>query len=258
MFPPQKYKWAFSKIFFVTRISLSILEYEEDLLKNIANLENSEAFLKMLRIVQDWKVHCIHIDVMRPPMVPRIKFPLALIKRIYEALHDEVILSIHLMTKKPLKIVEEISKFIPENKRADVAVIVQVEAFDTEDEARKALETIRRLHYRAGICLNLPTPEERLTDRIAEAADIILVMSVPMGAGGQKYSEEATERIRKFSKKFPNKIIEVDGGINPETILKARKAGAKVAVVGSYITANKNPEKALLELKKALASEGCS
>jgi len=236
----------------VTLISLSILEYEESLLKNMDNLVNSRAFLSILKILRSKKVHCIHIDVMRPPMVPKIKFPLALIKKLYEMLHDKVVLSIHLMTEDPLKIVEELNEFIPENKRDNIAVIVQVEAFNTEDEALEALETLKRFHYRTGICLNLPTSEERLTDKIAEAADIILLMSVPMGAGGQRYHEEATQRIRRFSQKFPNKIIEVDGGINPETIVKAQEAGAKIAVVGSYITTSENPEKALLELEKAL------
>lgn len=242
-----------SKKYFVILISLSILEYEEKLLKNVDNLENNETFLNLLKIVRSGRVHCIHIDVMRPPMVPKIKFPPALIKRLYDALHDKVALSIHLMTKEPLKIVEEINKFIPEGERSNVALIVQVEAFDTEDEAIKALETLKKFHYKVGISLNLPTPEERLTNKIAENANIILLMSVPIGAGGQKYHEEATQKIRGFSQKFPSKIIEVDGGINPETIIKVQEAGAKIAVVGSYITASENPEEALLNLEKALA-----
>ncbi|MEM0050380.1 MAG: ribulose-phosphate 3-epimerase, partial [Candidatus Bathyarchaeia archaeon] len=102
--------------------------------------------------------------------------------------------------------------------------------------------------------LNLPTPEEKLTSKIAKEADMILVMSVPMGLCGQKYHKEATGRLRVISKRFPDKIIEVDGGINPETIVEALRAGANIAVVGSYITLSDNPLEALLKIDNIIES----
>ena len=77
-------------------------------------------------------------------------------------------------------------------------------------------------------------------------------MSVPMGRGGQKYCDEATFRIKNLASVFPDKFIEVDGGIDLETILKVWKAGAKAAVIGSSLTQSENPEETLMKLERVL------
>jgi len=234
-------------------ISLSILEYESKLSENIDNLDHSEAFSKIMDLIETGQLYDVHIDVMRPPMIPdKNKFSIPLIKKIYEKLHDKIPITLHLMVSDPFKIIGEINKFIKKRERAKVTIIIQVESFNSEDEVIKAIKAVKKYGYKTGICLNLPTPKNRLTDNIASNADIILFMSVPMGAGGQKFHEEAIPRIIEFSQKFPDKIIKVDGGINSETIIKVWKAGARIAVVGSYITANEKPRQALLSLKKAL------
>ncbi|MCX8171488.1 MAG: hypothetical protein N3E47_05925 [Candidatus Bathyarchaeota archaeon] len=234
-------------------ISLSILEYESELSENMSEIRKTRAFNNIIKIIRTGKIAGVHIDVMRPPMIPnKEKFPVNLIRRLYEELHGETSLIIHLMVSDPIKIVEEINGFITEKERGKVTIILQVESFNSEEESIAAIENVRKFGYRVGIALNLPTPVKKMTDRIVEHADSILLMSVPMGAGGQKFSDEATWRIKYFSTKFPNKAISVDGGINPQTISKIYKAGAKVAVVGSYITVSEEPEKALLELEKSL------
>lgn len=236
-------------------ISLSILEYEPNLSENIDNLEKSRDFMNILRLVQTRKIHYVHIDVMRPPMIPgKVKFSMELIRKLYEKLRDKIALAIHLMVNDPFKMIKEINKFIVEEDRTRITIIVQVESFRSEDEAIRTIETIRGYGYKCGVSLNLPTPEDRLTDKIVNSADMILLMTVPMGSGRQKYSEEATERIKRFSRRFPDKLIEVDGGINHETIIDAWRAGARAAVVGSYITASENPVEALLNLEKQLGS----
>ncbi|MEM2914462.1 MAG: hypothetical protein QXH91_03550 [Candidatus Bathyarchaeia archaeon] len=234
-------------------ISLSILDYEPDLEKHVNNLEKSEAFLKIIKLIKTGKIHKVHIDVMRPPMIPdQTKFSIDLVKRLYEKLHKETILAIHLMVHNPLPIIEKINTFIPKNQRAKTFVIIQRESYTSEEESIKALQLLKKYGYKAGICLNLTTPSEALTDKIVENADRVLFMSVPMGHGGQKYSDEATNRISAVARKFPNKPIEVDGGIDPKTIVIARRAGAKIAVVGSFITRNDDPERAVEELEQNL------
>lgn len=234
-------------------ISLSILEYEPELSNNIDKLEYTEAFAKIVSLVQTEKLNSIHIDVMRPPMIPgKSRFPIGLIEKLYEKLHGKISLTIHLMVNDPLSIVEEINRFISDENRAEIIVILQVESFSSEDEAVKSIEAVKRHGYRVGVSLNLTTSRKRLTDKIVSSADLILLMTVPMGSGGQKFHEAATRRIKYFSTRFPNKIIMVDGGINPETIVKVWRAGAKAAVVGSYITTSDKPEEALLSLKSSL------
>jgi ribulose-phosphate 3-epimerase len=236
-------------------ISLSILEYEPELSENIDNLENTKAYSNIMKLIQTGKVHRIHIDVMRPPMIPnKSKFSIPLIRRLYEKLHNKIALTIHLMVDNPFSIIEEINKFIADEDKANVTIIVQVESFSSEDEAVKAIETIKSYGYNIGVSLNLPTPKEKLTDKIASLSNVILLMTVPMGSGGQKYHKNATQRIKYFSMKFPDKIIKVDGGINPETIVEVWMAGARAAVIGSYITASNDPEKALLNIEHSLKS----
>jgi len=236
-------------------ISLSILEYEPELSRNINNLRESWAFTNIMKLVKTGRLSSIHIDVMRPPLIPnKTKFSMDLIRKLYEEFIKEINLNVHLMVSDPLSILEEMNEFIIGDDRVKIMVTVQVESFGSEEEAVRAIKDVRRYGYKAGIGLNLPTPEENLTESIAEAADIILVMSVPMGLGGQKYCSEATDRIRKISKRFPNKIIEVDGGINPETIVEALRAGARGVVIGSYITLSNNPIEALLKIDNAIKS----
>lgn len=236
-------------------ISLSILEYEPDLSENIDKLESSKAFLNIMRLLETGKIHGIHIDVMRPPMIPnKSKFSINLIERLYEKLRDKTSLTIHLMVDNPLQILQEINKFVREEDRANMTIIVQVESFSSEEEAVKAIEIIRGYGYKVGVSLNLPTPEDRLTSRIAGIVDVILLMTVPMGSGRQEYHKSATHKVKYFSMKFPEKIIKVDGGINPKTIIEVWRAGAKAAVIGSYITVSENPQEALLNIERSLKS----
>jgi ribulose-phosphate 3-epimerase len=234
-------------------ISLSILEYEDELSRDVNNIEESRAFINIISLANTGKIYSVHIDVMRPPMIPdKSKFPLSLIRKLYEKLIGRIRLDIHLMVDKPINLLEEINKFIARGDRANITVIVQVESFNSEEEAINSIETVRKNGYIAGISLNLPTPEEKLTEKIVNVADVILLMSVPMGSGGQSFHKESIGRIRRFSELFPDKIIEVDGGINSETIIKVRDAGARIAVVGSYITSSSNPLETLLKIDNAL------
>jgi len=234
-------------------ISLSILEYEPDLSEHMGNIEESEAFSQITRLIQTGKIHRVHIDVMRPPMIPgKTRFPVELIRRLHEKLHGKTQLAIHLMVSGPLSFIEKINEFIARENRAETTIFIQCESFSAEQETVKALRLLKDYGYAAGICLDLPTPRSILTKKIVESADTVLLMSVPMGEGGQKYSARATKRIAYFSQRFPSKTVEVDGGISPQTIAVAKKAGAEIAVVGSFITQKTDPVKAVEELERSL------
>ncbi|MEM1515718.1 MAG: hypothetical protein QXT26_07605 [Thermoproteota archaeon] len=240
-------------------ISLSILEYEPELSKNINNLRESRAFINIIRLLKTGLISGVHIDVMRPPLIPnKSKFSVELIRRLYEELVGKTYLNIHLMTGNPLGIIKDINRFMTSDDRARITIIIQVESFSSEKETIGAIKATKNYGYIAGVGLNLPTPEEKLSDRIVEEAQVILVMSVPMGLGGQKYYKEATSRLSRISRRFPNKVVEVDGGINPETIIEAWRAGAKVAIVGSYITLSSNPVEALLKISNTLKLLGAN
>lgn len=237
-------------------IALSILEFEPNLSEHVDSISESEALFKIMSLIETGKIHRVHIDVMRPPMIPdRTKFSVELIRRLYSALRSKIPLAAHLMVQEPFPIIERMNNFIMKEDRAGMTLIIQRESFRSERETIKALNLLKQEGYRPGICLNLPTSSEILTSKIIENADTVLLMSVPMGKGGQKYGENATKRIAYFSRQYPDKTIEVDGGIDPQTIVKAKGAGADIAVVGSFITRSEDPLAAVLELERSLQDE---
>lgn len=235
-------------------ISLSILEYEHVLYDHLEGLTESPIFNRILELVQTGKIRFLHIDVMRPPLIPnRITFPIRLIEKLYGALCNRIPLSVHLMVSDPLLIVDEISRFILKKDRQRNRIIIQRESFESENETVKAINTIREYGYgNIGICLDLPTPCDSITGKIMEATDFILLMTVHMGRGRQKYVDEGTEKIAYFYQRYPDKPIWVDGGINIQTARVAEKAGAKAVVVGSYITLSNDPRDTLLKLARSL------
>ena len=234
-------------------ISLSILGYESKLSRMLNNLEGSRAFSEIVRMVKSGMLHSLHIDVMRPNLIPgRTRFQTDLIKELYERLGGEIPFRIHLMMKEPLRLLEEINRFIGAELRRDVSVILQREAYTSEDEMAREMEVARGMGYGVGVSLDLPSPLALLGEVAVRRADFVLLMTVPMGRGGQEYSPKANSRIAEFSKRFPEVPIWVDGGLKADNILAARDAGASGFVVGSFITDSRNPLEALKRLREIL------
>ncbi len=234
-------------------VSLSILDYEPELAAHVEDVSESEAMKTILSLVETGEIHRVHVDVMKPPMIPkRTTFKTDLIRAVCKSLRGRILLGVHLMVDDPYPIIEEMNAFIPRKERANFEVFVQRESFSSEADTIKALDFLKGCNYMSGICLNLPTPTEALTAPIVEASDVVLLMTVPMGAGGQGFNEEGSRRIALFSTKFPKKAIAVDGGMNPKTIIEAQKAGAEIAIVGSFITRNRSPINAVYELSQSL------
>ena len=234
-------------------ISLSILEYEPELSRMLDNLAESRAFSEIIGMVKSGMLHSLHVDVMRPDLIPgRTRFSIDLIRRLYERLGEEIPFHVHLMVREPLRLVREMNGFIERRLRREVSIILQREAYGSEEEMAGGLRTVRTMGYGVGASLELPSPLGLLTDGIVRRADFVLLMTVPMGKGGQDYAPQATSRIAEFSEGFPETPIWVDGGINDGTILAARSAGASVFVVGSFITGSSSPLKTLERLVNIL------
>jgi len=230
-------------------VSLSILDYEPELAAHVDNISECRAMKTILNLIRTERIHRVHIDVMKPPMIPkRMAFKIDLIRAVCENLRGKIPLGVHLMVDDPCPIIEQMNAFIPRNERVDFEIFIQRESFGSEADTIETLEFLKGCNYKSGVCMNLPTPTDALTALIVETSDIVLLMTVPMGAGGQKYSEEGSRRITLFSERHPEKTIAVDGGMNPETIIKAQKAGAKIAIVGSFITRSKDPVNAVNEM----------
>jgi len=178
----------------------------------------------------------LHMDVMDGHFVPNITMGPDLVS----SLKGIAPLDVHLMVTDPLN-------FIKDFKDAGAEIIsVHVEA----KNPLEALKIIKDEGVMGGIALNPSTHEESI-EPFMSIADMILVMSVEPGFCGQKFHENTIERVNRFRKKFPNAIIEVDGGVGPSNSKRLIDAGADILVAGSAIFKSTDPERTIKSMIKS-------
>ena len=177
----------------------------------------------------------LHMDVMDGHFVPNITMGPDLVK----SLRGIGKLDVHLMVTDPSNFINDFS-----DAGADI-ISVHVEA----NNPQKAIELIKKQNIKAGIALNPSTPASAI-EPFVDSIDMILVMSVEPGYCGQSFNQNAIERVKTYRKEYPNKIIEVDGGVGPENAAVLAEAGADLLVAGSAIFGSSNPIEVILDMKK--------
>ena len=169
----------------------------------------------------------VHVDVMDGLFVPNLTIGLPVVKAISRI--SPLPLDVHLMIDRPLRYAERFCE-----AGADVLTL-HVEA-DTPEHTREALETIRACGKKAGLSLKPGTPAEAALPYL-ELCDLILVMTVEPGFGGQKFMTDMMPKLKTLRRwldgKNPGCELEVDGGVNAETARVCRENGANVLVAGS-------------------------
>ena len=103
---------------------------------------------------------------------------------------------------------------------------------------------------RAAVAINPGTPSSEIADELAQAVDMILVMTVWPGAGGQKFIQECMPKVAELRARYPDLDIEVDGGVGPKTIDRCADAGANVIVAGTAVFNHPDPREVILLLRK--------
>lgn len=177
----------------------------------------------------------LHLDVMDGNFVPNISFGLPIIKSVRK--NTEFILDCHLMIEKPERYLEDFK-----NAGADILTVHQ----EATIHLQRTLAEIRRLGMKAGVSLNPSTSEETLK-YIMDDLDLILIMSVNPGFGGQSYIESVNEKIKRVRKMIDESerdiILEVDGGVNKDNIKELENLGVDLFVAGSAAFKNSEIEK---------------
>lgn len=183
-----------------------------------------------LKLLKTHNITYLHFDVMDGHFVPNLSFGLTLLDAISP--HYDFVYDVHLMISNPEIYAEEYIK-----KGADI-VTFHYEVMENEQATHQLIKKIKSLGAKAGMSIKPGTDVEVLFPYLNEL-DLVLIMSVEPGFGGQSFMENSLEKISALArlKKMHNfrYLIEVDGGINSETGALVKKAGAEVLVAGSYL-----------------------
>ena len=210
-------------------ISPSLLSADfGNLQRDIEMINNSEA---------DW----FHLDIMDGIFVPNISFGFPIIKYIKK--HAKKTLDVHLMIIDPDRYIEQFQK-----AGADILTV----HYETCNHLHRTVQNIKSLGMKAGVSLNPHTPVHLLEDIITDL-DLVLIMSVNPGFGGQKFIPNALDKIKKLKKLIietkSNALIEVDGGVDNTNAKLLIDAGCDVLVAGNYIFGSSDQIKTISELK---------
>ncbi len=184
--------------------------------------------------VCDW----IQVDVMDGHFVPNLSFGAPVIA----CINTSVPLDIHLMVQNPADRIAEFLKLSVHN------ITFHAEAVKDTDSRRALLEAIHKGGATAGIAINPETPLAAIDDVMGEV-DLVLIMSVHPGFGGQEFMPEVLEKVKTLRAKFPNLMIQMDGGVSDKTAKRCIEAGANNLVAGKFIFAAKDRAAAISSLR---------
>lgn|SRR5574344_868154 len=205
-----------------------------------ANFGNLQCDIEMLnRSECDW----LHVDVMDGMFVPNISFGQPIVKYIKK--YATKPLDVHLMIMDP-------GRYISDFKEAGADIItVHYEACTHLD---RTIHAIKDAGMQAGVVLNPATPVALLED-IVQVCDLVLLMSVNPGFGGQKFIENTYAKVQQLralcDRKNPHCLIEVDGGVNLQNAPLLFAAGADVLVAGNAIFKSDNPQETIRQMRNA-------
>jgi ribulose-phosphate 3-epimerase len=206
------------------------------LLCDFGNLERE------VRSLEEAGAKAVHLDVMDGQFVPNFTYGMPIVEAVRRVTSLPV--DVHLMIAEPHRYLRQFAE-----AGAD-SLTVHIEAVS---DAGPVIDQIHSLDVGAGIALNPATPLSQI-ESVLDRVDMVLVMSVPAGFGGQPFHEVALDKLRELRKRVrPEVLLEVDGGVSDATITRCAEAGAQLFVVGSAIFRDPPYDKAIRELE-SLAS----
>lgn len=186
-------------------------------------------------------VKALHLDVMDGHFVPNISYGMPIVAGVRKL--TDLPIDVHLMISEPSKYIRAF---------ADAGADCLTVHLEVEEETGPVLEAIRGLNVGVGLAINPQTPIEQAT-ALLPLCDLLLVMSVNAGFGGQAFNPIALEKLQSVKEDSSlNVLLEIDGGVNLDTIADCRAAGASLLVVGSAIFGQQDYRVAIEQLTHAI------
>ncbi|KGN83493.1 MULTISPECIES: ribulose-phosphate 3-epimerase [unclassified Porphyromonas] len=183
----------------------------------------------------------LHIDIMDGVFVPNLSFGFPILEAIRPIIEKP--LDVHLMIVEPMKFVKELAALKVDTMNVHYEAVTHL---------HRAIGAIKDAGMKAAVTLNPHTPVELLCDVLPDL-DMVLLMSVNPGYGGQKFITRTLDKVRRLRQMIDEAgaqtLIEVDGGVNAETGAALVAAGADALVAGSYVFGHKDPEAAIAGLR---------
>ncbi len=208
-----------------------------------ADFANLQRDIEMInRSEADW----VHVDIMDGVFVPNISFGFPVVKAVNK--HAKKPLDVHLMIVEPDRYLENFR---------DAGAAGMTVHYEVCPNLHRTVQHIKELGCKAGVALNPHTPVALLEDIIADL-DMVLIMSVNPGFGGQRFIEHTYKKlydIKKLSDELnPGLFIEVDGGVDEKNIVKLAEAGANVFVAGNSVFSATDPMATIADLKNFVSA----
>jgi ribulose-phosphate 3-epimerase len=195
---------------------------------------------KDLEMINNSEAELLHIDIMDGVFVPNISFGFPVLKYVQKTCKKP--LDVHLMIVEPQKFIQEVK---------DCGAEIMNVHYETCTHLHRVVQQIKAAGMKAGVTLNPATPVCLLRDIITEV-DLVLLMSVNPGFGGQKFIPQILNKVKELraliNETGSKALIEVDGGVNDKTGEQLRDAGADILVAGNYVFKAEDPLEAIHSL----------